>query len=248
MRTFESFVRRLPKEDADRTKIIVFDAMRDPKPFAYDHRVILEGGEVRMIHTRGDVIVENGVAIRVLGSCMDMTDRWEATQRLERTLSLQRATLDATADGILVVDRAGRVVAYNQKFLTMWRIPSELAEKGDDRIMLAAILPASSRIPTAFWPAFAISMLAPRPRAPTSFDFGTGASSTAIRLPSASAISSSAACGAFATSPSESACFDVPCSWRTRVDYSVRSTPRKPWRRSRAWRCLMWGTGARSIF
>jgi signal transduction histidine kinase len=138
--TFESFTARLPNDDAEKTKSIVFDAMRDPKPFAYDHRVIRADGSVRMIHTRGDVITENGVALRVLGSCMDVTERWEATQRLEHTLAIQKATLDATADGILVVDRAGKVAAYNQKFLTMWRIPLWLAEKGDDQALLSAIL------------------------------------------------------------------------------------------------------------
>src|SRR6185436_4611405 len=58
----------------------------------------------------------------------------------QRTLSLQKATLDATADGILVVDRSGKIAAYNQKFLAMWRIPAALAEKADDQTLLSAIL------------------------------------------------------------------------------------------------------------
>jgi signal transduction histidine kinase len=138
--TFESFAARLPAEDAEKTKSIVLDAMRDPKPFTYDHRVIRSDGGVRMIHTRGDVIAENGAALRILGSCIDVTERWEATQRLEHALALHKAILDSTADGILVVDRMGKVAAYNQKFLTMWRIPTWLAEKGDDQSLLSAIL------------------------------------------------------------------------------------------------------------
>ncbi|RPJ45241.1 MAG: PAS domain-containing protein, partial [Candidatus Latescibacterota bacterium] len=47
-----------------------------------------------------------------------------------------RATFDATPDGILVVDREGRVTHYNTRFLEMWSIPRELAERGIDSELL----------------------------------------------------------------------------------------------------------------
>ena len=43
----------------------------------------------------------------------------------ERTETI-RATLEATADGILVVDHAGKIVANNQKFATMWAVPEAI--------------------------------------------------------------------------------------------------------------------------
>jgi PAS domain S-box-containing protein len=46
----------------------------------------------------------------------------------ERERSLLRAALEATADGILVVDMAGEVKAYNQRFLDLWRISEETAQ------------------------------------------------------------------------------------------------------------------------
>ena len=39
------------------------------------------------------------------------------------TISLLRATLDSTTDGILVVDVAGLVTLYNERFLKLWQIP-----------------------------------------------------------------------------------------------------------------------------
>jgi PAS domain S-box-containing protein len=55
---------------------------------------------------------------------------------LERSLSLLQATLESTADGILVVDREGRVVMHNQNFARMWRIPDDLlAGRDDDRLI-----------------------------------------------------------------------------------------------------------------
>jgi diguanylate cyclase (GGDEF)-like protein len=51
-------------------------------------------------------------------------------QELEALISLQRATLESTADGILVVDRDGHIVSFNQRFKQMWRIPDEILEIG----------------------------------------------------------------------------------------------------------------------
>ncbi|HEV2686259.1 MAG TPA: ATP-binding protein [Actinomycetota bacterium] len=47
-------------------------------------------------------------------------------------LSLLEATLESTADGILVVSIDGKITRFNQQFIRMWRIPSEIAESGDD--------------------------------------------------------------------------------------------------------------------
>ncbi|HWN20364.1 MAG TPA: PAS domain S-box protein [Gaiellaceae bacterium] len=54
--------------------------------------------------------------------------------------SLLQATLDATADGILVVDRTGALTVYNTRFLELWRLPRELVEAGDDEATIGAVL------------------------------------------------------------------------------------------------------------
>jgi PAS domain S-box-containing protein len=59
---------------------------------------------------------------------------------LEESLSLYKATLNSTADGILVVNRQGRMVSANQKFAEMWRIPQEIIASGDDDRALAFVL------------------------------------------------------------------------------------------------------------
>ncbi len=50
--------------------------------------------------------------------------------KLERSLALSKATLEATADGILVVDRERKIVGYNQKFRKMWNIPESVLVSG----------------------------------------------------------------------------------------------------------------------
>ncbi len=48
------------------------------------------------------------------------------TQELTRSRSLLQTTLEATADGILVLDADWRVVYFNQRFTRLWGIPQDL--------------------------------------------------------------------------------------------------------------------------
>jgi signal transduction histidine kinase len=68
---------------------------------------------------------------------MEMRD---VVRQSAASLSLLRATLESTADGILVVDNSGAVVGQNQKFLDLWRIPPELVATRDDARLIASVL------------------------------------------------------------------------------------------------------------
>jgi diguanylate cyclase (GGDEF)-like protein/PAS domain S-box-containing protein len=61
-------------------------------------------------------------------------------ERLRRSVSLLRATLDSTGDGILVVDRAGRIVSHNRRFVDLWGIPEAVLEASDDDRAIAYVL------------------------------------------------------------------------------------------------------------
>ena len=61
-------------------------------------------------------------------------------EALEKSFSLLQATLDSTADGILVVDPKGKVTSFNQKFLSLWRIPDSLLASRDDNQLLKYVL------------------------------------------------------------------------------------------------------------
>jgi len=50
------------------------------------------------------------------------------TEELAHLLSMMRATLESTTDGILVTDGAGKVTGFNEKYVEMWRMPRELMD------------------------------------------------------------------------------------------------------------------------
>jgi two-component system, cell cycle sensor histidine kinase and response regulator CckA len=77
----------------------------------------------------------------IMCNLRDITARKRAEEELEQSFSLLRGTLESTADGILVVDSAGRITSYNQKFIQMWNIPPDVVMNGDDNQALAWVLP-----------------------------------------------------------------------------------------------------------
>jgi len=64
----------------------------------------------------------------------------ESEQRLRSNVSLLNATLDSTADGILVVDEKGRITNFNHKFAEMWHLPKEVLSSHDDERALQFVV------------------------------------------------------------------------------------------------------------
>lgn len=58
--------------------------------------------------------------------------RRRAGEALRYSNAVLNASLESTADGILVVDNAGRIIFFNGKFLELWQIPAGIASSGED--------------------------------------------------------------------------------------------------------------------
>ncbi len=67
-------------------------------------------------------------------------ERKRAEEELKQSVSLLQATLESTADGILVVDGAGDVVDFNQQFREMWRLPAAIVSTRKDQQLLNFVL------------------------------------------------------------------------------------------------------------
>lgn len=73
---------------------------------------------------------------RSIGACDISRD----VSNEKRTEALLLATLESTGDGILVVDRDGKIIRYNHRFLELWRMPKAIVERRDDRQALDFVL------------------------------------------------------------------------------------------------------------
>jgi PAS domain S-box-containing protein len=90
-----------------------------------------------------------GAPFSVVCVVRDITRRKRTGEDLKQSVSLLRATLDATADGILVVDTNGIIVDYNTRFTELWQLPEDILATREDRRALECVLD-QLRNPRAF--------------------------------------------------------------------------------------------------
>lgn len=113
-----------------------------------ESQIYRKNGEIVWIsETARAVLDEAGQPRYYEGFVEDITDRKRAEsdrqcieRQREEYLSLLQATLEATADGILVINLARNAPVYNQKFLQMWSVPPNLLlpNRGEERLQFLA--------------------------------------------------------------------------------------------------------------
>jgi len=69
----------------------------------------------------------------------EIAEHKQTEEALKNSLSLLGASLESTADGILIVDRQGKITRWNQKFIEMWTIPQEVVSSFNDEKVIHSI-------------------------------------------------------------------------------------------------------------
>ncbi len=102
-----------------------------------EHRMIAADGHTVWLQTAMRVARDPEGHAMLRGVTIDVSEHKRAGGELQRALSLLTATLDATADGILVVDLEGRISSFNRRFAELWELPEDILRSGDDARALA---------------------------------------------------------------------------------------------------------------
>jgi two-component system, cell cycle sensor histidine kinase and response regulator CckA len=106
--------------------------------------------EKRFLTKRGDVIwglltaslvrEADGSPLYGLRIVEDITARKRGEEELEQSLSVLRATFEATPSSIMVVDLHERLINYNLRAAKMWGIPQELLVDRDEKKIITFML------------------------------------------------------------------------------------------------------------
>ena len=94
-------------------------------------------GEVACSLLLGDT---PGAPLSMAVAVRDTSHRLAADAGLRDALSLLSATLESTADGILVVGGDGRIAGVNNQFVSMWGVPRNLLATQDDEAVMGFVL------------------------------------------------------------------------------------------------------------
>ncbi len=109
--------------------------------YEQEYRIIQADGKVKWV---GDHTVvhrdDKNEIINYDSYILDNADRKLAEEALQESEDLLKATLESTADGILVVDEKSQVIHANNRFAKMWRIPNGLIKSRDDEKLLSYVL------------------------------------------------------------------------------------------------------------
>jgi signal transduction histidine kinase len=144
MRSADYDKRVVHPEDIAVVRVEIQKALTAPGPTysqEIDHRIIYGDGTIGYFAVNIRVLKdERGVTVKTYGVNVDITARKEAEEELRRTLSLMRSTFDSILEGLLVVDNSGRIISFNQRFVTLWSIPQDVLDSGDDNVALAHVL------------------------------------------------------------------------------------------------------------
>lgn len=119
--TYKSYLEHIHKDDRESAKSVIERALKDHKPFIFDHRVIHSDGTVRWIHSQGRVLVEGIKPFKMQGTAQDITEikrtqltLQDKTQQLDLAKQRADAIFASIGEGLIVVDEYGQISDINQ--------------------------------------------------------------------------------------------------------------------------------------
>jgi PAS domain S-box-containing protein len=105
--TFKNFISRVYVDDRDRVQKALNDAIANGKDYESEFRVVLPDSRVRWMASRGRCLSDaNGKTVGLRGVSMDVTENKQAEEKF-------RLAVEASPNGIVLVDKEGRIVLVN---------------------------------------------------------------------------------------------------------------------------------------
>jgi PAS domain S-box-containing protein len=114
--SYERFLSMLHPDDRERIMGVHQAAYATGEPYQMIERVVRPDGELRYLSSNGQVIMnDEGVPVRMRGTCVDITDRVLAEQERERSAARFRLLVESSPDAVLVLDSDGTVLQANAR-------------------------------------------------------------------------------------------------------------------------------------
>jgi two-component system cell cycle sensor histidine kinase/response regulator CckA len=118
--SYGSYLDKVHADDRARVGRVIETAVTERRPWSLDYRIVRPDGELRMIHARGEVVVdENGRPSMVHGTCQDVTESHRVEDQLRAAEQLFRRAFDDAPIGMALIDLDGRWLRLNRSLCQM---------------------------------------------------------------------------------------------------------------------------------
>jgi len=139
--TFARFTDLAVPAERHRVSQAIDRALQAGEPCDLEYELFRPDDGRTIIHLQGRLLTNPpGSPARFVGTVQDITARKRVEREAVQTVSLLKATLESTTDGILVVDRSGQITSYNERFLQLWQVPPHVMASGKDETVLKSVL------------------------------------------------------------------------------------------------------------
>ena len=112
----------LPTEWAARYRQLDEQIIATGKPMRSEETIPHEGGNLTFESIRVPFYDSNGGLLGLLGVGRDVTERKAMEEQLREKTALFEAQVESSLDGILVVDRTGKMLLQNRRWNALWKI------------------------------------------------------------------------------------------------------------------------------
>jgi PAS domain S-box-containing protein len=113
--SYGSYLDKVHADDRARVARVIETAVAERKPWSLDYRIVRPDDDVRLIHARGEVVLdEQGRPAVVHGTCQDVTENRRVEDALRAAEQLFRRAFDDAPIGMALIDLEGRWLRLNR--------------------------------------------------------------------------------------------------------------------------------------
>ena len=106
--SYEAFMGFVHPDDRESVDLQVLCALDGTAPYDIEHRIVRPDGEIRVVHENAEILRDaDGVAVRMVGTVQDVTERKAAEQALLDSEARANLIIENAPDAMLVVDAGG---------------------------------------------------------------------------------------------------------------------------------------------
>ncbi len=119
--TSEVFLERVHPEDRDRTYQFLLKLAHGASDYEHEHRIVLPDGTVKHIHAIGHpVLNESGELVEYVGTAIDVTERKQHEEALQRTAAYLAETQRLTHTGTFVSDNTTKPLYWSEELFRIF--------------------------------------------------------------------------------------------------------------------------------